>query len=92
MCEDVFVVDRECLGPVMQHLKSGEKRASCKGHVPILHIYIILEEESKYFFDKSPTFRAKFKHFVFTKHELLKSVSAEKMFDLVYFSRLDLSV
>ena len=55
-------------------------------------IFIILEEESKYFFDKSSTFRVKFEHFVFSKHELLKSVSAEKMFDLVYFSRPDLSV
>ena len=92
MCEDVFVVDRECLGPIMQHLKSGEKRASCKGHVPILHIYIILEEESNYLFDRNSTFRVKFEHFVFTKHELLKSVIAEKMFDLVYFSRPDWSV
>ena len=38
MCEDVFVVDRECLGPIMQHLKSGEKKFH-KRHVPILQIY-----------------------------------------------------
>ena len=55
MCEDVFVVDRECLGPVMQHLKSGEK----KSHVKRMSLFfrcIILEEESNYFFDKSSTF------------------------------------
>ena len=44
MCEDVFVVDRECLGPVMQHLKIGEKRASCKGHVHVLQMYNSIEE------------------------------------------------
>ena len=88
MCEDVFVVDRECLGPVMQHLKSGEKKFHVKG-MSLFFIYIILEEESKYFIDKSSTFLIKFEHFVFTKHELLKSVIAEKMFDLVCFSRPD---
>ena len=54
MCEDVFVVDRECLGPIMQHLKSGEKKFH-KRHVPILQIYN-LEEVSNYFFGKSFTF------------------------------------
>ena len=88
MCEDVFVVDRECLGPVMQHLKSGEKMFHVKG-MSVFFRYMILEEESNYFFGNSSTFRVKFEHFVFTKHEVLKSVIAEKMFDLVCFSRPD---
>ena len=50
---------------------------------------MILEEESNYLFGNSSTFRVKFEHFVFTKHEVLKSVIAEKMFDLVCFSRPD---
>ena len=91
MGEDVFVVDRECLGPVMQHLKSGEKNFHVKG-MSLFFIYILLEEESNYFFGKSSTFSEKFEHFLFTKHDLLKSVIAEKMFDLVYFSRPDWSV
>ena len=54
MCEDVFVVDRECLGPVMQHLKSGEKMFHVKG-MSLFFRYMILEEESNYFFGNSST-------------------------------------